>query len=167
MKMNIAIVITSTLLLSSSVQAAGWNAEIFGGERNGSSNIDFNKSYGVGVSKQLTPRVSAGVELGYTKNGSTIGRTLMMKGEYDFIRRGGFSAYGGVGLGAIRVRDAHRDTVAGGRVSLGARYRITPRTRLFFEARRTEAFKDPRVGQNGGRVDYGGDTLHLGIKYRF
>jgi len=168
MKMNIAIVITSTLLISSSVQAAGWNVNIFGGEQN---NADFDKSYGVGISKRVTPRAGVGFEVGYTKNqsiNSTTGRSLMLTGEYDFIRYGRFSTYGGAGFGAMKVKNqTHSDTVAGGRLSLGARFSVTPRTKLFLEARRIDAFKDPRIANNNGRFNYEGDSYLLGIRYRF
>ena len=151
MKMNLAIIITSTLLISTSALANGWNVDVFGGKQN-SDNLDWagssystdsGDSYGIGVSKQVSPRLGLGFEVGYTKNeysnfkpDSLSGRSIMLTTEYDFVQRGNFSAYGGLGVGAIKVKyknntfnHEHNDTVGGGRLSLGARYAISPRAK--------------------------------------
>lgn len=194
MKINLAIAITSTLLFSSSANAAGWNVDVFSGKQQSDKlewagtdyKTDSGKSYGIGMSKQVSPRVGLGFEVGYTKNDYSnfkpnylSGRSLMLTADYDFVRRGRFSAYGGLGFGAIKVKykndafnHSHSDSVAGGRLSLGARYAISPRAKLYLEARHIDAFKDPKVAHNGGAgplvgAEYKGDSLVLGFRYSF
>lgn len=190
MKMKIATAIMSaTILMSNSAHADGWNVDVFAGKQQSDrlkwNGVDFNtdsgKSYGVGVSKQVTPRVGLGFEVGYTKNqysnfrpNSISGRSLMLTAEYDFVQRRRFSFYGGLGLGVIKAKYSNAsyqnsDSVTGGRVSLGMRYAVSPRTKLFLEARHIDTFKDPKIAlsNSSAGAEYKGDSLLLGLRYSF
>lgn len=195
MKSSIAFFVSTVIGLTSSAgYAAGWNVDVFTGKQRsdnlewagGNYNTDSGKSLGVGISKRVTPRTQVGFEVGYTKNEYSTFRPNYISGvsgmlttTYDFVRYNRFEAYGGLGLGFVRVNyrnntfnHRHRDTVAAGQVTLGARVAVTPRARLFLEARHINAFDDPKVAHNGGAgplvgAEYNGNSVVLGWRYTF
>lgn len=194
MKIKLTIALTSALLMSSSAQAGSWNADLFLGNQQsdnlgwagGNYNTDSGQSYGLGISKQVSPRLGLGFEVGFTKNEYSnfkpnyiSGRSMMFTAEYDFMQRGRSSIYGGIGLGVIKAEykntgfsHTHSDSVTGGRLSLGTRYALSPRTKIFLEARHIGTFKDPKIAHNGGAgplvgADYEGNSLVLGLRYSF
>ena len=191
MKIYLAILITSTLFISSSVSAAaGWNLDVFVGKQQSDNLVwnnvgyptDSGESYGIGISKQVSPRLGLGFEVGYTKNEYSAfkpnyisGLSTMATVEYDFVQNGRFSAYSGFGLGMIKVKYSstgnytNSDNVIGGRVSLGARYAVSRKSKLFLEARHIESFKDPKIAgaTSSADAEYKGDSVMLGFRYTF
>ena len=195
MKSSIAFFVATVIGLTGSAgYAAGWNVDIFTGKQ-GSDNLewagsdyktDSGRSYGLGVSKRLSPRTSVGFEVGYTKNQYSSfrpnylsGTSAIITAKYDFLKYNRFEAYAGLGLGAVRAsyrnygfNHQHRDTVAAGQLTLGALVAVSPRSRLFLEARHINAFNDPKVSHNGGTgslegAEYKGNSLVLGWRYSF
>ncbi|MGB1311057.1 MAG: outer membrane protein [Leucothrix sp.] len=193
MRTNLVIAFIGTFLMGGSAHA-GWNADLFLGKQHAGSlgwagadyKTDAGQSYGVGLSKQVSPRLGLGFEVGYTKNQYTnnkpnylSGRYLMLTGEYDFVQKGRLSVYGGLGVGVIKTEyfnastdHKHKDTITGGRLSLGARYAVTPKTKLFLEARHIDTFSNPKVAHNFGigplvGAEYKGNSLLLGLRYTF
>jgi len=195
----VKILLISTTLVSiffsSFVQAdtspKRWNVDIFAGKQDSDrlnwAGADFNtnsgNAAGIRASKQITPRFAVGLELSNTKNEYTgfepnriSARSTLLTAEYDFYQRGRFSTYGGLGLGAVRVKYVNNgssytnsDTVTGGRLSLGARYALTPRTKMFIEARHANTSSDPMIAGLGATntAEYKGDSLVLGLRISF
>jgi len=177
MKISVVFLIATVIGMTSSASsyAAGWNADIFAGKQK-LDNTHRGRSQGVRISKQVTPRTSVGFEVGYNKNKHShsnpnyiTGTTAMLTSKYNFVNYGRFQAYGGVGLGFARVRNNnHRDTVAAGQLSLGARVAVTRRSGLFLEARHLDTFNHPKVGgASGTGVKYQGNSVVLGWSYKF
>ena len=152
---------------------------------------DSGSSYGMGISKQVSSKVGLGFEVGYTKNdytccvpfsgiaSSMTTRYAMLTSQYDFIQQGNFSAYGGLGLGFITAvyknSDAtnlwanyrHVDQGAAGKLSLGARYAISPKAKIFFEARHISAFDDLQLAVGSNDAEVMGTSVLLGLRYSY
>ena len=157
---------------------------------NTARNTDSGDSYGIGVSKQISSKLGLGFEVGYNKSdytccvpfsgiaSSMTTRYAMLTSQYDFIQQGNFSAYGGLGLGFITAvyknSDAnptanyrHVDQGPAGKLSLGARYAISPKVKLFFEARHISAFDDLQLAIGSHDAEVKGTSFLLGLRYSY
>lgn len=176
------------------VYKPSWNIDVFGGKQRadtlgwggGDYKTDSGNIFGVGLSKRVSTRTELGFELSGTKNHYSgfpnylSGRAAMFTAKYDFVQRGGFSAYGGVGLGLVRASYSQLDgqkfaeTVAGGQATLGMRFAVSPRAKLFVEARRVASkdFSIAGAGSGAGlpagsTAEYEGNSVVLGFRYSF
>jgi len=154
----------------------GWN-----GGRYATNNGDL---FGVGFSKRLTPRTSVGFELSRTKSKYTLndayisGTAAMLTAEYDFFYTSRYSVYGGLGLGLVRPTfelsgiGEVSETVKGSQATLGARYTVSPSTKLFIEARYIDTadhFSISGIGSlpSNATAEYNANGIVLGINYSF
>lgn len=185
--------VAALLLTTGIASAQDWSIEAFGGvslKNNLTYNLipydtDAGTTYGIGFSKSdvFTQNLEVGFELSNTtaeytlyRPNSITGLAGMVTAEYNFVNSGAFAAYGGIGLGAILVT-YHNDTssytnsavVAGGQVTLGARYAVSDRFGVFVEARYLSAFSDAIVGFNppSRPVQFNATNIVFGVRTSF
>ena len=172
-----------------------WSVDLFAGSQssdtlgwNGSRyDTDKGEMFGVGISKQVQPRMYLGFELSRTKakyrvNDAYIsGTTGMLTAEYDFFQSGRFSAYGGLGIGLTEPsfqqtnEKKYKETsILSGQAKLGARYVVTARSKVFIEARyldTSEHFSIAGAGAtpspSNATAEYNAKGIVLGFSYSF
>jgi opacity protein-like surface antigen len=97
----------------------------------------------------------------------------MATARYTVVTTGGVEAYGGLGLGGVRVTFDNEnagysksETVGGGQVMIGARYAVTPRSKVFVEARKLDTFEDAAVAEQNGPATAEYDATHVLFGFR-
>ncbi len=185
--------IMSALVLSTGIASAqDWNVDVFaGGMLPGnllwdlvSYQTDTGETFGIGVSRNdvFVPGLEVGFELSQTgaeytccNPNSISGLAGMLTAKFNFVTNGRFEAYGGLGLGAVNVtyfNDApysNSQMVAGGQVSLGARYAISDTMKVFAEARYLDTFQDAYVAWNPptSNAEFSATTISVGLRNSF
>jgi len=175
------------------VAAQDWNFDVFAGvttenelEWNaGDYDTDAGRIFGLGVSRSdvVVPGLELGLE--YSRSDSVYstsdpnaisGDALMATARYDVVQTGGVEVYGGLGLGAVQVTFdnenvgySRSETVGGGQVMIGARYALTPRSKVFVEARKLDTFEDAQVAlQNSpATAEYNATNVLIGFRQSF
>ncbi len=183
----------AALLLTTGIASAqDWNIEAFGGIALSNNllwdddpyDVDAGATYGLGFSKNdvFVPNLEIGFELSYTKNEYSCcvpnyisGLAGLVTARYNFINNGPFTAYGGIGLGAVQVSYYNdpgyleRDIVMGGQAALGARYAVSDRLGLFVEARYLSTFSQADVGGGGPALlaEFNATNIVFGVRSSF
>jgi len=187
--------VAALFLTTGMASAQSWNIEAFGGialENNllwDGFGYDTNAgtTYGIGVSKSdvFIPNLEIGFEISNTTGeyscctpNSISGLAGLVTAEYNFVNNGAFTAYGGIGLGAIQVTYSNfnavtpytnRDIVAGGQAVLGARYAVSDRLGMFVEARYISAFSDAIVARDPATdpAQFNATNIVFGVRSSF
>jgi opacity protein-like surface antigen len=176
--------------LGQAVSAQSYSVEIYGGgtfdrpeDFDGDAfDMDRGSAFGAGLyTSSLVSGVELGVDLLHTEASyvdfvidvETL--SVMAVARLPFALSRNTTGYVGAGLGAIDVRYSHpnfsdSDIVAGGQLSLGARYQISDRTGIFGEIRYQAAFDEadivnPGIGAN--RQSYASTSALVGVKIGF
>lgn len=173
------------------VNAQSWNIDGFVGKNlsnglmwdgvNYSTNSD--KTFGLSISKSgvFTPRLELGFEISRATSeytcctpNSISGTSAMLTAKYNVIENNNFQAYGGVGLGVVKVKYinagsySNSDTVAGGQLTLGGRYKISPTMKVYMEARYLVA-NDAKVAYSPASSDaeFKSKSIVIGLRKSF
>jgi len=189
---KIFLTVCAILVAAGSANAQSWNLDGFVGKSSSDElmwdGVDFatnaGRTFGVSISKSgvFTPNLELGFELsrataeytGFEPN-SISGTSAMVTAKYNFIDQNDFQLYGGVGLGAVKVTYfsstnsySNSETVAGGQITLGARYAISPAMKIFVEARYLQA-SDARVALSAATADaeFSSKSIVLGLRRSF
>lgn len=188
---NVLIICGLLTSAASAVQAGPWNVDIFLGKSASNTlewggadyDVDSGSVYGLAVSKSdvFTPNLEIGAELSRAKaeysccNPNSIeGTSLMATAKYNFVNSGNFEAYAGAGLGLVNVKYtnagsyANSETVFGGQLTLGARYKVSPNMKVYVEGRYVKA-NDAMVAFSGATADaeFNSKAVVLGLRTSF
>lgn len=190
MKRFAALFAMTASFCAGDVAAQDWNVDVFAGATSenelewfgGDFDTDAGRVFGLGVSRSdvVAPGLELGLEYSTSESvystsdpNSISGTALMATARYTVVTTGGVEAYGGLGLGGVRVTFDNEnagysksETVGGGQVMIGARYAVTPRSKVFVEARKLDTFEDAAVAEQNGPATAEYDATHVLFGFR-
>lgn len=171
--------------------AQSWNIDGFIGQ-NFSNDLEWagsdystnsDKTFGLSISKSgvFTPHLEIGFEISRATSEYTCctpnkisGTSAMITAKYNFLDQNNFQLYGGVGLGVVKVKYVYAGSysnsaaVAGGQLTLGGRYKISPTMKVYMEARYLAA-NDAKVANTPASADaeFKSKSIVIGLRKSF